>query len=172
MRGTSLGLLPVFFYNAHAIYWVIRGNWENMFWICHLASILIGLGMLFAAPRLTAAGLLWVTVGNVFWAIYLATGGELIATSVLTHVGSWIVGLVGLRRGGFPRGVWLRAAAGLIPPHVLARFTPPAENVNLAHFVPPGWDPGSHALYLVLVFAAVTAGFFLLERIYGRVARL
>ncbi len=168
MRATTLGILPILFYNIHAIYWVFRGNWENMLWVCHLASVLIGLGMLFAAPRLIAAGLLWITVGNVFWAIYLLGGGELIASSILTHIGSWIVGLVGLKRGGFPVGTWFRAWLGLILPHLAARFTPPAENVNLAHSIPAGWDPGSHTLYLAIVFAAILAGFAILERVYRR----
>jgi len=172
MRGTTLGILPILFYNIHAIYWVVRGNWENMLWVCHLASVLIGLGMLFAAPRLIGAGMLWISVGNIFWAIYLIGGGELIASSILTHVGSWVIGLVGLKRGGFPSGTWLRAGLGLLLPHLAARFTPAPENVNLAHSIPPGWDPGSHGLYLVFVYVAVLCGFFALEKLYRQVTKV
>ncbi|MCE9600283.1 MAG: hypothetical protein K8S54_20155 [Spirochaetia bacterium] len=170
MRGTTLGLLPILFYNIHAGYWLFQRHPENLLWVCHIASILIGLGMFFAAPRLLASGMLWVTFGNFFWILYLATGGEFLPTSLLTHAGSLIVGLVGLRRFGFPKNTYVRALLGLIALVFVSRWTPPAENVNLAHRIGDGWENvfPSHTIYLLFLFGVTGASFLAMELLYRR----
>lgn len=173
MKGTTLGLLPLLFYNIHAGYWLFQRHPENLLWTCHVASILIGLGMFFAAPRLLAAGMLWVTYGNFFWILYLTSGGEFLPTSFLTHACSLVVGLVGLRRFGFPKNTYPRALLGLILLVFVSRFTPPAENVNLAHRIGDGWENlfPSHTVYLIFLFGVTGVSFFLMEMIYRRILK-
>lgn len=173
LKGTTLGLLPLLFYNIHAGYWLFQRHPESLLWACHVASVLIGLGMFFAAPRLLAVGMLWVTYGNLFWLLYLATGGEFLPTSLLTHVGSLLVGLIGLRRFGFPANTYPRALLGLIALVFVSRFTPPGENVNLAHRIGDGWETvfPSHRIYLLGLFAATGVSFFVMEIVYRRILK-
>lgn len=172
-RGTTLGFVPVIFYNLHAAYWIFRGGWENSLWACHVASLLIGAGMIFGTARLVLTGMLWLVIGNAFWILYLGTGGEFLPTSLLTHAGSFVIGLVGLNRFGVVPGTWWRAALGLIPLHLAARFTPPAENVNLAHRVDQGWASvfPVHSTYVLFVFALCLVTFFVSERLFRKIKK-
>jgi len=172
MKGTTLGILPILFYDAHCLYWILHSHWENMLWICHLASLFIGFGMLFATPRLIAIGMLWVSLGNAFWLLYVFTGGELMITSLLTHTGSLFVGLVGVYRFGFPARSSGYAAIGLVFMNLVCRFTPPSENVNLAHRVADGYESTftSYPLYLLMLLCGSILGFLALEWIFRKLA--
>ncbi len=172
-RGSTLGFLPILFYNVHAAYWVFRGGWENSLWICHVASLLIGFGLILELPALNLAGVLWLLVGNFFWFLYLAFGGEFLPTSFLTHIGSLIIGMVGINRMGAPASTWWRAGLGMIPLHLAAKLTPPAENVNLAHRIEHGWEQifPTHLVYVLSVFVVCLAAFYAAERLLSRLRR-
>ena len=168
----ALGLLACLFYAVHAAHFIARRQQENVLWFCHLGALLVGFGLMLRWPLANAVGFLWLTIGTPLWLVYVATGGELLPGSVLTHFGGVAFGLVGLRRFGLPRGAWWKALAALVPVLFLTRLvTPPAANVNLAFAVWPGWEwlfP-SHLVYLLCLASLSAAVFFgvsaLLERI-------
>jgi hypothetical protein len=156
--------LCLFFYCGHAAWYAAHGQTlENMLWACHLGALLVGAGLLFTAPTLNAVGVLWLLLGVPLWLLDLLDGGELVPTSILTHFGGLALGLWGVRRLGFPPMAALPAAVGL---YILNRLswllTAPAENVNLAFTVWPGWEHyfPSHRLYLatLLLLSAVVFG--------------
>lgn len=163
-RMRILGLLPAFFYGIHGSLWVYRGLPENALWTCHLASLLIGTGMILLRPKVAAVGLLWVILGLPMWLLDLALGGEFLPTSALTHVGAPAFAFFFFRGTPFPRGSWWRAVAALGFLVVLTRLvTPPAENVNLAHAIWKGWEDRffhSHPLYLAFLLSLAAAVFF------------
>lgn len=171
-----LGALPAFFYAIHAGFWIVRGVPENALWTCHIASLLIGLGMVVLRPRFAAIGMLWVLLGLPLWILDLSAGGEFLPTSALTHVGAPLIALVFFRRVSFPKGTWWRAVAALGMLVVLTRIvTPPGENVNLSHAIWKGWENTfhhSHALYigffLCVCALSFLAGEFLMGRWSGR----
>src|SRR5262249_56943207 len=68
----------------------------------------------------------------------VAAGGEFTPTSVLTHVGGLVIGLVGLWRLGMPAQVWWKALLALAALQQLCRWVTPREaNVNVAFAVYP-----------------------------------
>ena len=69
-----------------------------------------------------AVGFLWLCVGGVFWGLDLATGGKLIPTSILTHVGGLLIGGVGVARMGMPRHAAIYATAGFLALQFLSRL--------------------------------------------------
>lgn len=174
-RMRILGVFPVFFYAVHGAFWVTRGYPENALWTCHLASLLIGLGIVLTQPRFTAVGTLWVMMGLPIWILDLSAGGEFLPTSALTHVGAPIVAFFFFRRVSFPRGSWWRAVIALGFLVLLTRLiTPPGENVNLAHAIWKGWEGifyHSHAAYLGFFLFVSAMSFLAGEAVLGRWSR-
>lgn len=174
MKGKGrllLGAAALAFFAAHAGTWLRRGVPGALLWACHLGCLLVGVALLTKRPALNGVGVLWLALGNVLWAIDLATGGEFIATSPLTHLGGLLAGLWYARRAGFPRGCWLAALAGIAGLHLLSGFlTPAAENINVAFRVHPslqGIVPGFLAFRL-LMLAAAGLLFLAVERLLRR----
>jgi hypothetical protein len=167
-RGTArtLGLLAVAFSFAHAAEVLFRGAWSDLLWLCNIASLLLAAGCLWPAPALNAVGVSWLFFGVWLWLLDLLTGGELMPTSILTHVGSPVVGVLAARRLGWPRGAWWKAVAGEGLLIALTRLlTPEAANVNLAFRVWQGWEERfpNHTRYLALLLASTGAVYFVIE---------
>ena len=153
---SALGAAAVCFYAAHAGQYVVRRQPEHALWICHLGALLVGIGFLTRQSALNAVGTLWLIVGLPLWLYDLTAGGEFVPTSVLTHVGGLVIGLIGARRLGVPRGLWWKVVLGMVPVCAASRWlTPPSSNVNLAHHVYPGFESAfsSHALYAAVLIA-------------------
>lgn len=101
-----------------------------------------GAGLLLRRPTLVAISTSWLVLGDILWAVDLLSGGVFYPTSLLTHVGGLAIGLLALRRSGWPEGTWWRALLALAALQQCTRLlTPPAANVNLAFSVYPGWEP-------------------------------
>jgi hypothetical protein len=150
----ALGALAVAFYAIHAAAHIARRQPENLLWVCHLGSLAVGLGLLRGSPTLNAIGTFWLCWGLPLWILYLSMGGEFMPTSIGTHVGGFVIGFVGLRRIGLPRGAWWKTVLAWATLVVLTRVaTPPAENVNMAHRVQQGWEATftSYPVYIVLI---------------------
>jgi hypothetical protein len=165
-RRTVAGTGAILFYAIHGGYWIVRGVPQNVLWACHLGSAAVGVGLLCRLPLLNGVGVLWLGMGNIFWAINLASGGELEPTSFLTHLGGLAVGLYGIKKLGLPRLAAPMALAALL---ALQRMTPwfgaPEENVNLAFRVWTGWERTfpSYLRYEVFLFAQAGVVFALLQ---------
>ena len=148
------------------------GRPENLLWACHAAALCVGIGLVVGRHTLVAAGVLLLTIGVPLWLINLAAGGVFYPTSILTHVGGLGLGLIGLRRAGYPPHApqWaLALVGGLLLATRLA--TPPAENVNLA-FAP--WHgaeslAGSWQLHMAAVLAAWAVALLLADALVRRV---
>lgn len=159
LRLPGLGALALGFYLVHAGGHILNGHIEDAFWACHLGALLVAVGLMAGRPLACAVGFLWLSVGDVFWGLDLAAGGELIPSSLLTHVGGLLIGGFAVVRFGMPRYAALLAIAGFLALQVLSRlFTDPASNLNLAHAVWPGWEavfpsyPAYQALLLTVGF--------------------
>lgn len=154
------------FYGCHAAWYAAHGRTlANMLWACHLGVLLVGAGVLLAFPTLNAVGVLWLCLGLPLWVLDVVSGGELVPTSLLTHLGGLMVGTWGVRRLGFPVYAAAPAVAGLLGLNLLSRLTtPPAENVNLAFAVWRGWEGyfPSHTVYIAVLLAASAAAFAVL----------
>jgi hypothetical protein len=162
----GLGASAALFYAIHGVDRAAHGHWEDLFWACHVACLAIAAGCLADWPAASATGLSWLCFGIPMWIIDLATGGELIPSSVLTHVGGFVVGIVAIAKTGWRRGSWWKATAAASVLLLVTRLvTPPAANVNLVFAVWPGWERmfPSHAVYFALLLAANAMVSFLVE---------
>jgi hypothetical protein len=136
-----LFLPAVFFYSTHGGYILVTGAPSNLLWACHLGALVAGFGILFRLPSLNAVGVMWLGLGNIMWLLYLLGKGEFMVTSVLTHVGGLIIGIMGIYQMGMPRFSWVKALAALAALQQLCRWiTVEKENVNLAFRVHEGWE--------------------------------
>ncbi|HPN10957.1 MAG TPA: hypothetical protein PLA65_02780 [Spirochaetota bacterium] len=172
-RRIVLGSAAWAFYAVHAAALLYLGEWWGMFWGCHVASILIGFGLLLERPALNAAGVMRLVLGDFMWVLYLAGGGDLYPTSILTHVCALLVGLLGVRMMGVPRHAWALALSMMLALAAITRLATPArENVNLAFRVHEGWEGifPSYPLY-VLMLLSLTAALFIVTGKLLRAAR-
>jgi hypothetical protein len=162
-----LGLLALAFYAAHGASCVWRGHAEDVLWSCHVAAVLVGVGLLGGGATWVAVGVTWLIVGEPLWVFDVATGGVLTPTSLLTHVGGLVVGLIGLRQLGVPAGVWWKALLALAALQQLCRWvTPRQANVNAAFTVYPWMQPyfSSYGRYYVAMLLLFGLLFFATEQ--------
>lgn len=161
-----LGLLALVFFLINLYFWIGRGVPTNFLWACHLGTLAVGFGLIFRFPLLNAVGVLWLGLGNVMWLLYMLGGGEVFPTSVLTHVGGIIIGIVGVRRIGLPGFSWLWAVVLLALLQRLSRWlTPEPENINLSFRVHQGWEtlfPSFFWYSLMLLFVSMLS-FIIME---------
>jgi hypothetical protein len=159
-----LGLAACGFFAAHALVQWHAGRPENLLWACHVAALCVGLGLLLQFAPLTAAGVLMLCVGIPLWMINLYFGGAFYPTSILTHIGGFAVGVIGLRTIGWRRHDWLWAV-GIVGALLVASraCTAPALNVNLAFFA---WrnifpEPPSDEFHVLLLLGLWAVGLWL-----------
>lgn len=159
--------LAVACYLVHAADVTLRlhAPWDAL-WSCHVACLWIALGFARRSGALAGIGVCWLLFGNVLWLLDLGTGGELIPSSVLTHVGGLALGLRAVHRFGFPKGTWLRAVVAMLGLEALTRLTTPARaNVNLAFAVFTGWEQtfSSFPRYFAFMFSVAAVSYLLGE---------
>ncbi|RMG06772.1 MAG: hypothetical protein D6731_25050 [Planctomycetota bacterium] len=172
-RSVGLAFLAYSFYAAHATYFLWVGRPENLLWGCHLAVLGVGTGLLLRVPLFAGMGMISLLWGVPLWLLDVFTGGEFLPTSVLTHVGGALLGLVALRRLGIPRGTWWVLWATTVGLVFFSRlFSRLHENVNLCWGPPPGWDalPG-YPTFGALLFGGAALTFWACERLLRRLVR-
>ncbi len=133
-----LGLVAIAFWCTHATAHFLRGTPEHLLWSCNAAGLGVGVGLLLGRRWLNAAATLLLIVGTPSWFFNLFVKGTFLPTSLLTHFGGLVLGLVGLGLLGPPKGDWwkawlLVALLMLISPGLTAK----ADNVNLVNGIWP-----------------------------------
>lgn len=170
---TLLGVLALAIYVLHTANHLRRGTPHDLLWVCNLATALLAIGCLARNATLAAIPLLWLSAGTPFWLLDAFAGSEVMATSILTHVGGLMISVLAIWKLGMPRGAWYRASAASALVVALSRVATPAEyNVNLAFSVRTGWEPffGDHLLYIGMLFAVASVVFFVVERVFLRIS--
>jgi hypothetical protein len=171
-RLPRFGAVALACYVVHAGFHISEGRPQDVLWACHVAALSIALGCFLGNASFIAVGILWLSYGNPLWLVDITTGGELLPTSILTHVGGLLVGLFALRKLGWPGAVWGRAALAFLGLLGLTRLlTPRKANVNLAFRVADGWESTfpNFAVYFALLAACAALTFFLAELGWRRI---
>lgn len=134
MRFRLLGFLSLIFFLTHLHYYWRHGGVGHMLWMCNIASLLLGLGILFAIPLLIRVAVIWLIPGLPLWFWFVVLQGGWLLTSSLSHVGGLIVGLIAINRVKASRWTWIHASLWYVAVQQLCRMiTPPELNVNVAH---------------------------------------
>jgi hypothetical protein len=165
------GAIALGLYVVHALVCVARGCAADALWSCHVATLLVGIGLLMSWRTLVDIGALWLFVGTPAWLVDIALGGELIPTSVGTHLGGAWIAWRAIERNGLARSTWWKAIVALGALQQVCRWiTPPAMNVNAA-FAPysrcASWF-GSYAAYLAATTCVAMLAYLAVEVIVTR----
>lgn len=167
----GLGVTALLFWSAHAAFHLARGTAGDLLWACNVAVPVLAIGCFLRSGTLCACAVMCLAFGLPMWALDLATGGDFVPTSLLTHVGGLALGAVAVRRLGWPRGSWRLACGGTALLVAVTRLVgSPERNANLAFRVHDGWERhfASHLPYLAAMWLASAVAFFVLERAASR----
>lgn len=136
-----LGLLPLLFFFAQAVhYWRIN-ELGHMLWMCNIGNLVLALGLFLEKPLLVRVAAIWTIPGLLIWFIYVVLAWGVFLTSTLAHIGGLAVAAIALKTYRMDRSSWLYAFGWALLMQFISRLiTARALNVNLAHFVQPGWE--------------------------------
>lgn len=139
-RFRLLGVLPLLFFLARVVeYWRV-GTPSQVLWLCHLANLLLALGLFAGDAPLIRIAVLFVVFGIPPWAVDMWVIKIVTPVSVFSHLGGLALGLFVISKVRMPAGNWLRAMFVFLFIQLLSRlFTPPALNVNTAHRIYEIW---------------------------------
>lgn len=169
MRKLGIAVLAIYF--AHVAELLATHPPGVLLWSCDVATVVVAIGLLAPSPMLNAAGALMLIVGLPMWAISVALGEPLLWTAPLMHAGVPAIAIVAMRKIGLPRRSWIPAALFMIAATIAARlFTDPAENVNLAHAVPHGFERLPLPVYFALLAPVLLAATIAVEALLRRFA--
>jgi hypothetical protein len=135
------GLLPLAFFLAQAAhYWRIN-ELGHMLWMCNIGNLVLAIGLFLNNPSLIRAAVIWMFPGIAVWLLYVVLAWGMFLSSTMAHVGGLIVGIFAISKVGMDRAGWLYALGWYLFVQFLSRvFTPANLNVNVAHYVEPGWQ--------------------------------
>lgn len=136
-----VGIFPFFFY-AYALTQQIQTHRiYDAFWVCNLANLLLGVGLLFSKNSIVWISTLLLLVGTPLWTIDLFGSGVFYPHSFFTHVGSTLLGLLSLWKTSKNQKYWWKSLALICMVQGLSRiFLPLEHNVNLSSKIYPGLD--------------------------------
>jgi hypothetical protein len=133
-RFRLLGILPIAFILIRLSVTWPEGKAADIFWICNLSNIALGLGLLLKQPKIIRPAAFWLLFGLPCWIWYNLATGDYEYTSFLTHIGGNIIAILALARVRVDRWSWAIAIAGFLVLQLLCRlFSPPDMNINVAH---------------------------------------
>ena len=162
----KVGIVALACFMAHALALAWRGAAWEILWICTLASLWVGIGALLDNRTAVGIGVSWLIYGGPLWVVNVWRGGDLLPTSLLTHVVVLAVGVFYLARRGFAKGTYLKAWLCVLLLLLICRaISPPSFNLNLVYSLPVGETLVlNHSLYLTALLLIGVLESFLLER--------
>ena len=132
-----------------------------MLWMCNIGNLLLALGLFLEQAILIRVAVMWMVPGLAVWFVYVVpTWGMLLSgkysynellgvvSSTLAHVGGFAVGMLVLRRVKMDGKAWAYAFLWYFVVQLFSRLvTPAALNVNLSHYIQPGWEQTFNAYW-------------------------
>ena len=165
-RSIALGMVALALFATREIVLAFGGQSENGLWVCYVALLLIGVGLMVRSAACNAVGTFWLTVGFPLWVIDMLAAGGTESTSALTHISGVILGYTGMKQLGLPSRTWIFSILGLVVLIIISRpLTTAAENINFSYHVYEGLDRvfPSYWSYMLALFGAFTATFLMLQ---------
>ena len=156
-----LGFLPLLFFYGQAVHYWHIDQLGHMLWMCNIGNLVLALGLFFEKPLLVRVAAIWTIPGFIIWFLYVVLAWGVFLTSTLAHVGGLAVATIALRTYRMDRNSWVYAFGWYLLMQLISRlFTPRDLNVNLAHFVQPGWErtfTSYWSFFLVLTVVTIAA---------------
>lgn len=171
-RFRLLGLLPLIFFLAQVIHYWRYGGLGNLAWMCNIGNLLLAIGMFLDHRELIRAAAIWTIPGLWIWFWYVWLSGSTSFSSTFAHVGGIIVAVFVIRRVRMDRIAWLYAFIWYLFMQLVSRLATARElNVNVAHFIQPGWENafGSFWKFWVVMTTVVAVGLWLIGLVFSLV---
>jgi hypothetical protein len=153
-----MGIVPLGLFAAYAAVAVERGRPAEALWMCHIANLLMAIGVFARSPRLIGIAFLWIALGIPLWAMNAWQSGGTTWVSVASHLGGLAFGIYAVSRQRLSSNPWFAALVAFIVLQQACRWwTPEALNVNLAHAEYRTWEGafgGYWAYWLATTLAA------------------
>lgn len=143
-----------------------NGNQAELWWICNVSNVALGIGMLAAWPGLTWIATLWILLGIGPWLLDGFSVSGFQAHSFFTHLGSAALGLYAMSRLPAKPGIWWRAALFFYGVQLATRLaTGPRFNVNQVYDMHESFRAQftSYWVYFALNTVFFVAGLLALE---------
>ena len=172
-RFRLIGVLPVILFLARLIQYIQLGTPDWVAANCHVANLMLGVGMIFGAPLLIRVGAIWLMIGVPMWLIDAVVSRELWFSSIYSHFGGFLIALYAIRKVRATGNSWLPALVWFVFVQLVTRYTTAPEfNINIAHSPYPlvkDWFPSYWAFWpvcLIFITALVWVMDFILVTIY------
>ena len=165
VRDRLLGAALIAALVGHAVVTKLPGDrLDEMLYSCHVASLILAVGLLGRWRLLIAAGFLFhLGIGWIAWTLDVLEAHTTTPTSVLVHFLPLFAGFLVFRDEALPRGSTRAAFAIYVVLQPLSYWlTAPAHNVNVAHAPWPPLEPMFPSMGVHRVAMAVFALAFLL----------
>lgn len=160
------GLLPLSFFLVRLIDYIRDGTPSHMFWNCHVANLLLAVGLFFAVRGVIRAASLWLVLGIPPWIYDMFVINIFDPLAFYTHVGGFLAAIWIVSRIGMAQRTWIVAlAAHLIWQQVTRVATPPVYNVNISQGPYQGFEHlfSSYWQYWLAAALLAAASLFLVE---------
>jgi hypothetical protein len=138
LRFRLLGLLPLSFFTARAIeYMIVAKTPEQMLWSCHISNLMLAAGLFMGNPFLIRVAVFWQILGLPPWIMDAVMSGMIKMVSIFSHLGGVVVAIIAIRQVGAKRGSWIPSLIYFVILQQITRLLTdpgPYTNVNVAHF--------------------------------------
>lgn len=165
-------LLPILFCGIHFVELYQRGEGIHILWLCHLSNLLLAVGLFLRRGQLVGAAVVWMIIGLPLWIFDIFQSGEFLPTSLFTHFGGLILGILALRELRYPQNTWLYGILwGILAQQITRLVTPYKDNINLAHRIWDGLETtfGSYLEYWTFCTVSAIIFLFIFEMIFRKI---
>lgn len=143
LRFRLLGVLPLLFFTARAIEYIVTAKTpEQILWSCHISNLMLAAGIFLANPFLIRVAVFWQILGLPPWIIDMVWSHLVTPISIFSHLGGVIVAIVAIRQVGAKLWSWVPSLIYFVVLQQITRaLTEPGlyTNVNVAHFAYGNW---------------------------------
>lgn len=164
----ALGVVPLALFGTYAAVAAQRGRAADALWMCHVANLVLAIGIFARAPRIIGVAVLWIVIGIPLWAMDAWLNRTMAPVSLASHLGGLAIGMYAASRLRLSSNPWIAALALFIALQQACRWwTPRALNVNVAHAEYAGWEGvfGSYWAYWLVTTLAAAGCLWLLGRL-------
>lgn len=168
------GILPLLTFAGHLLVLLVKGNPDEIMWMCHISNVMLAVGLFLGLPSLLWPASLWLLFGIPLWLTEVVATGDSTWTSTIAHLVGFAMSVMVMCRVTMPRWSWLYATMWyVVIQHACRMVTRPCENVNLAYRVHDGWERifTNYWYYWLVCLLTAAVTLWLIQQLCRRVIR-
>jgi hypothetical protein len=147
---------------------------ENIVWWCNISALLTGVSLIFRMQQTALVGATFMIIGLAGWFMNVIINNMFENTiSYITHFSYACIAVYLFYKIPADHYLWLRCFVWYLLCQLFSRiFTSPAENINLAFSIWPGWDQffENYIPFWIFITLGCVVFLFVLNRILLKLA--